>query len=880
MLKKIIIILSIFLIWEATSPSCWLMASQPEPVGSYLGTHDKERVGYWLNPVGDVNGDGFDDFLSGNYHTNTNGYDAGAAYLILGRSTAAWEMDRSLQQADAKFIGESQYEALGYHVGGGGDVNGDGLDDILIGAPSGNETGKDRPGTAYIIFGRAAADWGNDFVPYNSADASFDGETDFDQAGKAVAIVGDLNNDGFADMVVGAPYYDQSAEDGGKVYIILGKSSGWSTNVDISQSDASYRCFEEEALAGYMVAGPGDVNGDGLDDILVGAYGWGKAFLILGRSSANWGHNRDIESADVIFEAENRTDDVGWIVAGAGDVNNDGYDDCIITSSYNNDGGAEAGKTYLVFGRSSWSSTIELANADASFLGEAAHDNAGWSASGVGDINGDNFDDFMIGAWYNDQAGADAGKAYILYGKSSGWQTNVNLSTVEDYILGETNVNYMGFSVAAAGDANNDGMPDYIVSAPYSDEAFEWGGQVYLFLGERPKYPVSGKVSYYDNAEPVPGATVAFEGTSTGNVLTDESGNYEIMVPDGRDVTFSVQKEKGSDQNFMTILSYDAALISRYVVDLEIFSEDQQKAADVDADGSVTTYDASLIARHVVALEPPAESHVAEWIFEPEERHYLEMSSALVDQDYTGIIRGNVHGNWTPGNGLLKMSNQAAFSLAGLPKTAIANEIITLPIAVPKDVDFLALDLELQYDPRSLRFEEIKRSGLFDDFHLRYSEDSGILRVSLFGASPVKYQENALAIIFKVQEQIESRTSISINKLVVNDQPGLAETAVLELNYGGSHPKSFSLKQNYPNPFNPATMIMYEVSPGAHISIKVLNLMGQEVATLVDRFQAAGAYSVNWNGKNQAGRDVASGIYICRAKQGEQVQYLRMLKMQ
>ena len=853
--------------------------AQPKASASFLGTHQYERIGYWLSTGGDINGDGKDDFLIGTFHNEVNGYEAGAVYLILGRSNSQWRMDKPLEQADARFLGKGPYRAVGYSVSGGGDINGDGLDDFVIGAPAGNDDGRPRPGSVFFMFGRRTANWGNACIPDDAADASFLGEIDRDQLGKSVAIVGDLNNDGYDDVVVGAPFNDQSNPDGGKVYIVLGRSYDWGLDVNIRHSDASFYSRVINDRAGYVVAGAGDVNHDGLDDFLIGAHGAGNAYLIFGRKNADWGHNNNLAYANVHFEAENKYDDAGWIVAGAGDVNRDGYDDVLVTSAANADGGSEAGKVYLIFGRRTWPSLINLGSADASFIGEASRDNAGWSADGVGDINDDGYDDFMIGAWYNDQGGSDAGKAYIIFGKSSGWQRNVDLATVADYILGETRVNYMGFAVAAAGDVNRGGIPDFIVSAPYSNEAHEWGGQVYLFLGERLQTPISGKVTYYDNQQPIPAVQITRTGSVMENTQTDDQGNYRIRTHDASEVVLSASKGKGTDQDLLSILSYDAALIAQHVTSANPLNTEQKRAADVDLDQEITSYDAALIARHVVELEPPAASHVAEWLFNPAERTHTNVVDSLPDQDFTGYILGNVHGGWQPPGQLTRLPLAKNTFWRNPQLITNSGTTIKIPIPLPTDTEIYALDIHLKYESEHLHFEEIIKNSLFQNFTLTYNDQPGILKISLFSAVPICNPPNGLEVLFSSKTATKTSATIVLEKIIINDQLYESLTTAIELTPQAEIPDVFKLEPNYPNPFNPETTIRYQIPCPALVEIKIYNLSGQEICTLVNRVHQPGHYSIKWDGKTAAGQEVASGIYICRARLGSQVIYQRMVKI-
>ncbi|MFZ5519182.1 MAG: malectin domain-containing carbohydrate-binding protein, partial [Candidatus Zhuqueibacterota bacterium] len=441
------------------------------PVSSFLGTHGYERVGYYLHSAGDMNKDGYDDFMIGTFHNEKYGYNTGAVYLIMGKSSVDYGQNVSLSSADAIFYGSGEDEAVGYYLGGNGDINGDGYDDIVIGAGG---------GYIYLVFGKASPNWGADFKLKSRADASFIEENDGDFGAVSAAIIGDMNGDGYDDFICGAPFSDHGATDAGKAYVILGKGSGWDRNNNIAYADASFICGLEGYRLGYSVDGVGDVNGDGIPDFGILANWGGKVYIFFGRREVDWGMNMHVENADVILEREPDKSWYLWRVSRAGDVNNDGYDDILIGEPWNDQYRDTAGKVHLVLGRNSgWISS--LSDADASFLGEAEGDEAGWDVQDAGDVNGDGYDDFLIGAWYNDQNGADAGKMYLIKGKASGWQRNVSLSEIDDYFVGEHAGDYAGFAVATAGDINADGLNDVFTSATYYSQVYEWGGKIYVF---------------------------------------------------------------------------------------------------------------------------------------------------------------------------------------------------------------------------------------------------------------------------------------------------------------------------------------------------------------------------------------------------------------
>ncbi|NOY24482.1 MAG: hypothetical protein GXP62_01280 [Oligoflexia bacterium] len=313
-------------------------------------------------------------------------------------STWPWG-EVSLYGADAEFTGAASDDRAGSAVASAGDVNGDGYDDILIGAYY-NDDGGSNAGAAYLVLGGSSVA----STSLDSADAQFTGEASNDYAGYAVAGIGDVNADGYDDILIGADGNDDGGSYAGAAYLVLGGSSVASTSLD--GADAQFT-GEASDLAGYAVAGAGDVNADGYDDILIGAIyndaaasGAGAAYLVMGGAAPA---SLSLSSADVRYTGEESFDYAGNAVAGAGDVDGDGYDDVLIGAYRNDD--SIAGAAYLVLGGMRMSST-SLSSADAQFTGEASTDYAGYAVAGVGDVNGDGYDDVLIGAYRNDDGGS------------------------------------------------------------------------------------------------------------------------------------------------------------------------------------------------------------------------------------------------------------------------------------------------------------------------------------------------------------------------------------------------------------------------------------------------------------------------------------------
>jgi FG-GAP repeat protein len=406
--------------------------------------------------AGDVNADGYADVIIGAPNYSNGQSQEGRAYVYLGAATGplaspVWTAESD--QANAHF---------GWSVSTAGDANGNGYAEILVGAPYYDDVQTDR-GRVYMYFGGASG-------PAPAAIWTAEGDQTGAFFGTSVSTAGDLNGDGYADAIVGAPGEDNDQSNAGRVYVYFGSVSAFATlpgwTAETHQFAASF---------GGAVATAGDVNGDGFSDLLVGAYTYdngqtdeGSAFLYLGSPG-------DI-APGVPWSTEGNKADAkfGTSVATAGDVNGDGFSDVLVGAPHYDDGLADQGKAFLYLGSASGLATTPVWTA----TGDQAGAYFGNSAATVGDINGDGFSDIMIGAPSHDNGPlADAGAAYLYIG------INVGLATTPAW-TGQGSLASSGFGTsAAAGDVNGDGYADVIVGSPGYSNGSELEGQASLFLG-------------------------------------------------------------------------------------------------------------------------------------------------------------------------------------------------------------------------------------------------------------------------------------------------------------------------------------------------------------------------------------------------------------
>ena len=438
-------------------------------------------------------------------------------------------IDLSLLDGSNGFIlnGTDPGDRSGWSVSSAGDVNGDGYDDLIIGARGADPGGNSGAGETYVVYGGASAPGTAGVLDLSPS--ALDGTIGFtltgidanDYSGFSVSSAGDVNGDGYDDLIIAAYRADSNGENSGETYVVYGGASAPGTGgvTALSALDGSNGFVltgsDPDDLSGVSASSAGDVNGDGYDDLIIGARGGDPNGESSGETYVVYGGARAPGTAGVLalslldgsngftLNGIDANDLSGFSVSSAGDVNGDGYDDLIIGARRGDPHGENSGETYVVYGGARAPGTtgvLALSALDGSngftLNGISRYDESGFSVSSAGDVNGDGYDDLIIGVRGGDPNGnSDAGETYVLYGGVSAPGTNgvLDLSALNGangFILNGIDASDLsGRTVSSAGDVNGDGYDDLIIGATGGDRTdpdgtlFDNVGETYVVYG-------------------------------------------------------------------------------------------------------------------------------------------------------------------------------------------------------------------------------------------------------------------------------------------------------------------------------------------------------------------------------------------------------------
>ncbi len=471
-----IVLTFFFLLRQSTSYEIGTL--QTNQLFTFTGKSPGDNSGRMVKNAGDVNGDGYDDIIIGAWSANGG---TGAVYVIYGQKDFD-NIDLSMEILDPTstgfyILGNTVGGYFGASVSGAGDINNDGYDDIIIGA----YMMQSFRGIVYVVYGNSNDKLSNIDLKTQALDPTktgftITGNAAGDQFGYSVGSAKNFNGDQYDDIIIGA-----NSKGAGAAYVIYGKQTSSFTNIALSSSTLlpattglQFIGSGQYPMFGISVGFAGDLNGDGLSDVIVGAGGGkGVAYVFYGKLPSDavnlsmgvfW-----LNPATTGFYVLAKAQGTGFARAtrAAGDVDRDGIDDIIIGET------GDVGAAYVIYGRPSAnidlaSMTLDPQTTGFVVKGSSLASNFGYSCDAA-DIDKDGYSDIIIGS---SQANHNQGVVYVIYGKPRRELANIDLGvnvldpkgtgfTISGMALGD----YFGHSISAAGDFDGDGRADIVVGA-------------------------------------------------------------------------------------------------------------------------------------------------------------------------------------------------------------------------------------------------------------------------------------------------------------------------------------------------------------------------------------------------------------------------------
>jgi hypothetical protein len=835
----------------------------PTPAWTAESNQEFAYYGGSAATAGDVNGDGYADVIVGAYLYD-NGQDAeGRAFVYHGSAaglaaTAAWNGESN--QAGALF---------GASVGTAGDVNGDGYADVIVSA-SGYDNGEDGEGRAYVYQGSAvgliAPSWS---AESDQTSAAF---------GATVGTAGDVNGDGYSDVLVGAPGYDNGEANEGRTFLYHGGSSGLSSLPMFWTTGGQGGC-----LWGWAVGPAGDVNGDGYSDVYAVAATFDNG---QGDEGKVWVYHGSLTGipANPAWSAE--TNQVGAEIssaASAGDVNGDGYSDFIFGSyAYDGLGGSNSGRAVLHLGSAAGLSPTAVWSAD----GDQTSAWLGTAVGGAGDVNGDGFADFLIGADGYDNEQVNEGGAWLYEGSANalflpGWR-----------VEGGQDGAFLGYSLGTAGDVNRDGFADVLIGAPTLDHGEADEGAVWVFYGTTGGLDTTpGRVLEVNQAGASFGGCVATAGDVNGD------GYADVII--GADQYDSGQVDEGK-----AFLYYGGSTgigtTPVWTAESDQTSAWLGKAAgtagDVNGDGysdlaiGAPRYDDGETdeGRVWVYHGSPAGPGPAILVTQGDQPGALYGYSVGTAGDVNGdgfseAIAGAPGYDFTVVDGglVLVMPGNQGDGLHRTRRQLRVNELVPIDSGGRSDSQsgFRVQALARTPAGRGKVRIQIEAKPVHTPF-----DGTGLLTSPLIQTGFPAAPDGSTVPVLHLVSGLAPGRMVHWRVRIASDSPFFPRSPWLwhpansttegDVRTGGipvgiaeaAAPPAVAaeLGPAVPNPFRQSTQLAYTLPYAAEARLGVFDVQGRLVANLVEGPQARGSHQIRWDGRNASGHPLPAGVYFVR----------------
>jgi hypothetical protein len=752
---------------------------------------------------------------------------------------------------------------FGWSAASAGDVNGDGFSDVIVGARL-FDNGETNEGRVFVYHGSAT---GLSTTPSWTAESNQAGA----QFGNSVASAGDVNGDGFSDVIVGAPEFDSLEANEGRVFVYHGSATGLSTT-------PSWTAESNQAGArfGWSVSSAGDVNGDGFSDVIVGAHRFDNTELDEGRVFVYHGSATGLSTTPNWTAESNQVGaQFGNSVASAGDVNGDGFSDVIVGARFFDNGETDEGRAFVYHGSATGLSTTPNWTAESN----QAFANFGFSVSSAGDVNGDGYSDVIVGAWLFDNGETNEGTAFVYHGSATGLSTSANWTAESNQADAQ-----FGVSVASAGDVNGDGFSDVIVGAPLFDSPEANEGRVFVYHGSASGLSTTPNWTAESNqADAQFGVSVASAGDVNGDGFSDVIVGAPLFDSpeenEGRAFVYH-----GSGTSFVTQTVNASGTYTFGTTGMSI------AFTGVSGTGTckVVRYDTPASNRAFAGASP---TFVSKYRFVVESSGFSFTNAELrINRTQLPFLGGianastvTVYRRPTPGSGAHPTPGSGRFvALPSAFNSSFPDEVRATTTAFS---EFLLgsndpdnpLPVELVWfrgeaTPRGVQLTwqtatERNNAG----FEVRRQTNSGefatIASYRFDRTLQGKGTTSSPTTYGFVDAAVEAGKTYTYRLRSVDYDGTIhdyAQTVSVEVREPvQARVYEYALEQNYPNPFNPTTTIRYSLKELGKVSLRVYDVMGREVKVLVDGVQGAGEYSVVMDATG-----LSSGVYVYQLRVG------------
>lgn len=382
---------------------------------------------------------------------------------------------------------------------------------------------------------------------------------------------------------------------------------------------------------------------------------------------------------------------------------------------------------------------------------------------------------------------------------------------------------------------------------------------------------IAGDFKYFSNDQPILDIQVTLNNASAA--VSDINGDFNFSgLQSGGNYTVTPDSQGIVQAENNTIISFDAALVARHAVGLDTLDANPAIAADANNDGSIVMFDAALIARYAVGLAPLSASRVGEWVFLPNQIVYNGQQASVTDANFVGILRGDVHGGWTPPQNLNK---SVAANLLNQSSKIVGNKLfINIPLS--SDEPIYSFDLELIHNPNEYKLIRVDLNKVENDFIVNSNRKNSSLKI---GGYSVNGLENDYQIEFEY-EFIDRASPGPIHLRGFRTNNTMAKSSEFQPDGMGAPnvPITFEVLPSYPNPFKDFTQLSFFLPEASNVGIKLYNILGQEVWQMTKQYESPGFHTLKI-GENFLGMGLTSGIYFLSVQQNNNQAFIQKLRL-